>query len=303
MPDEILEDYAMKVTRDPVSGKPVQHTITTLTGSYAQEYFQGSSTKTHTFNNSMRGFVIRNKHTSSLYVVVGAQQFPVAAGDVFTEMVFPFKQITIVASGPYEGYCLGDEKPLPALIASDTFERADNSSSLGVAETGQSYIIGVTAATWGVSGGKAIQNVTAGLSTVAVIDAYAFDVEVECDVLMPSGAGPSNYGGLCLRYMDNNSHIFVRGDSRTSIRVYSKNSGGSYDTVSVLPFTFSDGQVVKIKAKTIGKDIEIFANGVSIGVATLSETQYDRTKHGTKHGMFAKSPLITFDNLTIKLAE
>lgn len=143
-------------------------------------------------------------------------------------------------------------------LVSDSFDRADNASSMGNADTGQTWV--PNDGTWEIKSNKAYLG--AGQRST-VVDCGVADVLVSVVV-------DNFYGGVCLRSTDANNHYLTQGDHLW------KKSGGGY--TSICSFTaYGAGDTVAVSA--VGSNFEVFVNGVSVATGTDS-TFLTQTKHG-----------------------
>src|SRR5436853_7315699 len=76
-------------------------------------------------------------------------------------------------------------------IVSDTFTRADNAASLGVADTGQAWTS--LGGTWGISGNQAYCP-TAALNPLAVVDSGKADCSVQATLTVVAGIFGAHVG-------------------------------------------------------------------------------------------------------------
>lgn len=79
---------------------------TSVVGSLAKEPFSGSTNVTHTFTQSMNGFVISNDGAADLTFTIAGDTYTVKGGEVFKERFAPFTQVIITTTVAYRAYGL-----------------------------------------------------------------------------------------------------------------------------------------------------------------------------------------------------
>lgn len=78
---------------------------TKIVGGSAKEPFNGSTDVTHTFTQTMRGFVITNDGlTDDITVTIDGGEYLVRAGETFIETFEPFTVVEIKTTSPYRAY-------------------------------------------------------------------------------------------------------------------------------------------------------------------------------------------------------
>ncbi|MED4068642.1 hypothetical protein [Priestia megaterium] len=274
---------------------------------YAKEPFTGSSTMTKTFNEPMIAFVITNDGTTDLDFVINKMVFRVKAGESFSEVFSPFTKVVIFTSAPFRAYGVNSIPSEPftdSIIATDTFERTALGGKLGTASTGQTWEqYGSTASnsSWTIQNGQAMSTVTS--YNTAVIDTGLSNYySVEADIVMNANGSTPNYGGLMFSYLDYSNNLFFRGDSLNKIILFRTTTANTFARLNEVTFNFTEGQTIRFKVTRRGKNIEIFADGVSILTYTLTDTE-DQATTGTKHGIFLKATNAAADNFKVQLLE
>lgn len=186
--------------------------------------------------------------------------------------------------------------PSTATVASgyavyDSFDRADSTTTLGVADTGQSWtpLVG----TWGISANRAYQvtNTTGGALASAVIESGKSDAEIS--VVFNEYV---EYG-LIFRATDANNYLFVRYSSTSAEWQMFKTVSGTSTKIGNLAATVTDGTPFKLKVITSQTSLQFFVDDVSQFTVTDSFNQ-TATKHGIRGATTAAS--CYYDNFTIK---
>ena len=150
----------------------------------------------------------------------------------------------------------------------DSFNRADNASSLGTADTGQTWT--ALASTWGISSNQAY-NPGAGANAPAVLDSGKSDCTIQ--VTIATQAGDS---GLSFRATDANNFFEVT-FSTTQYQVW-KIVAGAFTNLASGTITGANGDVLKVVLS--GSTIQIFQNGVQLGTNITDAFNQTATKHG-----------------------
>jgi hypothetical protein len=171
-------------------------------------------------------------------------------------------------------------------LINDTFNRADSATSLGIADSGQAWV--VQSGTWGISGNKAYKPGNGAGSDLAIIDTGESDVILETDIVWVS----SSAVGFAARNLDNNNYIQIAIEDTGLI--VKKHVDGSQTEIDSYLFTPTNGGAYRLKATLDGSSIIVELDGVQRINATDS---YNSTQ--TKHGMRNNNNLgATFDNIT-----
>ena len=166
---------------------------------------------------------------------------------------------------------------------SDTFNRADNASSLGTSDSG--HVWSALLGTWGISSNKAYKPSGAGQS-FAVVDSGLSDCTIDVTVSGTLTAG----GGITFRATDASNLWFVEMDVGQTL-LYKVEAGGYNAPVTGMA-TFSVGDVMSVVLS--GTSISIEKNGTQIGSHTSSFNQT-----ATKHGLRAYGNAVTFDDFSV----
>ena len=175
----------------------------------------------------------------------------------------------------------------PALWAraKDSFNRADNATSLGSADTGQTWAV-LNGGPWGIVSKQAYQpgNVA---GSVAVVDATVSDGVVQVS-LSTMGTG----AGLVFRASDASN--FWKLYASGSTYVLAKRVAGADTTVATISVAPSSGDLLSVALS--GPAITVAINGVQRAVASDSFNQT-----ATKHGLHASDNVARFDDFSVLL--
>jgi hypothetical protein len=167
----------------------------------------------------------------------------------------------------------------------DSFDRADSSTSLGSTDGGSLSPLAWTAqnGTWGIASNKAYL-VSATSQAVATVDTGLADADVAFDVTMESG---SNIGIVC-RLIDNNNYLMCAWYFGTTLELY-KNDGGSFISLGSVSQSWANGTTYRLRITAVGDQIKVYLDGVETLTHTLSGA--DQSKYGaaTSHGLRSDS--------------
>lgn len=166
-------------------------------------------------------------------------------------------------------------------IVSDDFNRANNTSSLGVATTGQTWANYLV--TLGINNNQAY-NTGAGGNGEAVVESGVSNASVEADFIYGSA---SPYVGIVTRYIDSNNTIVARMNS-TGLALFKFINGTATQLGTTHSLTPVTGTTYNIKVITNGSDISVYLGGVLVITATDSYNS-TVTKHGFRLSMDCKA--------------
>ena len=184
-----------------------------------------------------------------------------------------------------------DISTLSTLIASDTFNRLDSTTTLTNTETWQPWI--PLLGTWGIASNNAYTPTSLN-NSIAVFDCLNGNIDLTCAV--SNSAWTSVYGGVVLRATDvNNLLIFV---SNNAGNMLYKKDGGVYTqlaTNALIPVNNTE-YINRVVAN--GNVITCYIDGVQKLTYTLVGDEV--AKFGiakTKFGMHSSSSAFRFNNL------
>jgi hypothetical protein len=160
----------------------------------------------------------------------------------------------------------------------DTFTRADATSPLGTADSGQTWTAAV--GTWGISSNQAYTsaaNSSGSQGALAVVDAGTADCTITLDV---NNVSVSNtQGGIVFRYVDNsNFWCFIRYDNGGTQQWYLDRIVGGSST-AVATANAGSGTTDTLQVLLSGSSIVCKLNGTTVTTQTDS-TFVTATKHG-----------------------
>jgi len=169
-------------------------------------------------------------------------------------------------------------------IASDTFTKGDNSSSLGITETGDLNWTNSNGV-FGIASNKAKPTSLTTTTAIATIDSGISDVDVSADIVW------NTWAGIVFRYIGVTSLMQAR-ISSTGLAV-SDASGNTYGTYS---FTPVQGNTYNIRVVANGSSVKVYLDDVE-RISITNTVNQSSTKVGLK---VANEILSTFDNFIVK---
>jgi hypothetical protein len=169
--------------------------------------------------------------------------------------------------------------PEALFLITDSFNRADNSGSLLVADCGRTWI--AQHGTWGTIGNKGYLSAVPNQSS-AVLDMGIADIDLVCDITF----GTAEDNGLVFRAADDNNYLlFANNDAGgVSSHLY-KRSGGSFTDLGVFPTPNLLSATHTFRIYALGPDIAFFIDGVQVFATTLSAADQAAYGANTKHGL------------------
>lgn len=181
-------------------------------------------------------------------------------------------------------------------LVSDSFDRADNASSLGSTDTGQAWT--ANSGTWGIGSNRAVPPNAASANATVDAGALAVTVSLTC---IPPASGNIDVA-IIARYVDANNYIFLDVSksgsvqvSRTFSRVGGANTGiTSLINPAVADITSTFTMKLVFTSASAG---ESFVNGVSMGTFSGLNAALQTP---TKYGMWCNSAGgCRFDTFTV----
>jgi hypothetical protein len=151
----------------------------------------------------------------------------------------------------------------------DDFNRTDNTASLGVATTGQTWtaIVG----TWGIIGNQAYC-VSSSTDACAVVESGKADATIQAKFATITSTNMR----LAFRVVDSNNLILVNTDA-TVYTLYKRVAGAYTSLGTSSGVTPTNGDIIKVV--TSGSSITVYVNSVQVITATCTDHQ-TATKHG-----------------------
>ena len=183
---------------------------------------------------------------------------------------------------------VSDPTPSLTTIVSDTFNRADSSSSMGTADTGQVWV--ALQHTWGIDTNRAYDTSASSDGTC-----YVESSNADCTIQVTLTTFGSK-AGFTFRVQDLNNHYIIRMQSGTNDVVCFRRQGGTYNAQGNNSISApANGDVIKMVLR--GSLAMFFMNGV-LKLAFSNSTFSTETKHGL-HTLSDNTS--RFDTFTIKI--
>lgn len=176
----------------------------------------------------------------------------------------------------------------------DTFDRADNASSLGTpSDGGTGYTV---TGTWGISGNTAYFPGAAN-KNYAVRPVLAGSAASNASAEATISGSTINYACVTLNNPASSGAGYVLfGVLNTSnLQLWKVDASGSFSAIGTAPGTFATGDTLKL-AKT-GSSLQVYKNGVAAG-SPFTDSTYATVTHA---GLYLYQPDATarWDNLTV----
>lgn len=162
----------------------------------------------------------------------------------------------------------------------DSFNRADNASSLGTADTGQTWTA-LGTAVFGISSNQAYQS-GGGAQALAVVETGESDGTVQVTVAVTGDAG------FCFRSTNEGSNWMWNGQT-----LFSEEGAGNFNSHGAAASADTAGDV--IAAVLAGDQITIKRNGTTILGPITSSYNQTVTKHGIR---INGDTAVRFDNFS-----
>lgn len=182
----------------------------------------------------------------------------------------------------YLGSTLVWESAASGPLVSDSFDRPDSTTSLGIADTGQAWTSILR--TFGISGNKAATTVA---DAAAHLDSGVADADITCDITH----GGDN--GLAFR-STGTSNFMVARLGANKVQAYRRQSG-AYTLVGEAAMALTVGQAYAFRVACFGSTIDVYVDGVKKLTVTDS-FQSTATAHGLYGSHFNGS---RWDNFTV----
>jgi len=144
-------------------------------------------------------------------------------------------------------------------LAEDSFDRADSTTTLGTADSGQAWTADV--GTWGINGNKGYRVGTTD-GAMATIDVGAADQTVSAVAVLVNG----NYHGVVARMTDTNNFYLAQGNNART-QLY-KRVAGTYTQLGSNGAAISNGDTLTLRVS--GTSIKLIVGGVDRITATDS---------------------------------
>lgn len=173
-------------------------------------------------------------------------------------------------------------------VVFDTFDRPDNATGIGNAETGQLWTYPSTA--WGIQGNQAYPT-SAQSTNLALIESGVSDCEVSSDVILGST------DGICCRATDGGNYVVARIAISSGGLGLFKIVSGTATQLGVYNFGAVAGNTYNIKIISNGASLKVLLDGVERISATDSFNQ-TATKHGLR--VASGSAGVKYDNFMVE---
>lgn len=157
---------------------------------------------------------------------------------------------------------------LPGTIVSDTFTRADSTTTLGNAETGQAW--SALAGTWGISSNTAYTTTTTAPGS-AVVDSGVSNCIIKAKIATQQGGAY-----VAFRAVNATNFLFFGNNGGTAYKLY-KLVANILTEVGSYAQAPQNGDSIKITA--IGNTITCYVNDIQLIQATIADLN-TATKHG-----------------------
>lgn len=162
----------------------------------------------------------------------------------------------------------------------DSFNRADSTSSVGTTDTGQAW--STLSGTCGISSNEFYASAVTGAQACAVIDSGITDVRVK---VTPTVFSSNRYIGVVGRCVDDSNYYLAQADTASS-SLYKKVAGaftqlGGFGAAAVA------GDVLELRC--VGTTISLYLNGSSL-ISVTDSSLTTGTKCGIRIGSSATVP-------------
>lgn len=175
------------------------------------------------------------------------------------------------------------------IIAYDSFNRADNNTTIGIADSGQ---------TWSnIEGGMGILSNKAvvtwkspGQNSCAVLDSKNYNIDVSCDCTY------TDYFGVILRCKDAYNFVVVRMNPASVVLARMVSSATTI--ISTYNHAPTVGKTYKLKIKAFGNVIKVYLDGVQI-ISTTCDFFLTETLVGFRYWNTSTSIAVKYDNFVV----
>lgn len=179
------------------------------------------------------------------------------------------------------------------VVIGDTFSRADSSTSLGSAETGQAWT--VLRGTWGVLSARArVATVASGGDQLALVDSGVSNVRVGARIYL---SGLTSNTGIVARSDGTTSNLlYAWVGNGNSVRV-GQVVAGSFTALANVPATWAEGD--RLEMVVTGNTVELYQNTTlrttvtaNAALAALTQQGLLATATGTRQDDFRVKRLV-----------
>lgn len=199
-----------------------------------------------------------------------------------------------------------------ATVVTDTFTRADSSTSIGTADTGQAW--SALKGTWGIKTNAAeLYTGAAGGQEVAVVDAGTGHANgtVQVDIIPHAGVGGGGIdAGVVTKVADASNYLLVavhKLDTSSDLKLYKCVAGAFTQLGATYTGTsFAYGTTVTVKIVNTATTVDVYLDGNATPAISYTLTSGEQTtfNSNTKHGIRVNSTGdgtqgAAFDNFTV----
>lgn len=168
---------------------------------------------------------------------------------------------------------------------SDSFNRADDATSLGTADSGQAWTAEL--GTWGISSNQAYLVTSAGdAQNTAWVETSETDGTAQVTIAVVGGSNV----GIVFRLVDGNNYYIAIHDG--GVLYFYRRLAGGFTLLGNLSYTLVAGDVFSVVMA--GSDFDFKVNAVS--KITVNDSNHTGTKCGIRHGGAASAA--RFDDFT-----
>ena len=186
----------------------------------------------------------------------------------------------------------------PGLVITDSFDRADSTTTLGTTDTGQTWTYHAASggsSTWGIRSNAAYK-VSGAAYAAALIDLESSDMTAHCDLYAITGNHYPGVGVRCTPGTASGYFAWIGTTNRLQLVRRTSTETQTILAANVATITYSTWNDVDISAteEATGTRIRIYLDGVE--VASYLDNLTDRP-NGTHAGLFSYAGG-EFDNFT-----
>lgn len=177
---------------------------------------------------------------------------------------------------------LGLLKSRGRLRVSDTCTRADSSTTMGSAETGQVWT--AQNGTWGISSNQAYcLSTTVGQSWSVSVDSGLSDMTYSGEVQSGSG-GTGRYAGLVFRQTNATNYLIFNFDNNLNQVELYRYQSGIFNSLGTYAVAIADNTIYTLKVVCVGSSVQCYID--SALALSVTET-FNQT--ATMHGLWVYS--------------
>lgn len=174
-----------------------------------------------------------------------------------------------------------------AIIVQDSFNRVDNTSTLGNANTGQPWTQ-FNSSLWGIIGNQAYLATRTNNDTT-VIESGISDAKISVDIKLGSNEG------IVFRATDDSNYLLV--NITTTSTTFFRRQGGSYTSIGSVSVTRAVGTTYRLEITCEGSAVTVKVDGSTV-ITNTSTFNQTATKHGLRNGSTATTQ--RFDNFLVE---